>query len=141
VLVHAEKRGPAFDSANATARLVYAINRGVFLDVMPAWTDLLAALNITPSPLSVDTAYWPEMVDAVYEALLGANGDTRDLLWAAADEQVRAYAKVAAATWQKDAEQTQGGDHWVDVDESRKAEIIAAYGQSARLWAFAKGGR
>jgi hypothetical protein len=81
------------------------------------------------------------MSDAIYAALLGANGDTRDLLWAEADEHVRAYAKVADGRWDKDAMTTQGGDDWDDVDDDRRVEILAAYGKAAQLRAFAKGVR
>jgi len=141
MLVHTEKRGPAFDSANATARLMKAIARGVFLDVVPAWTDLTAALHVTPSPCGIAQTTWTTMTDAVYAALLGANGETRDLLWAEADEQVRGYAKVAAGSWDKDAMTTQGGDDWDDVDEDRRAEIVAAFGKATMLRAFARGVR
>jgi hypothetical protein len=140
VLVHTEKRGPAFDAANATARLMKAITRGVFLDVMPAWTDLTAALHVTPAPAST-AVFWDTLTEAVYDALLGANGDTRDALWAKADAAVRGYALVAADIWAKDAERTQGGDDWADVDMDRRNEIVAAYAAAAKLRAFAKGVR
>ena len=140
VLVHTERRGPAFDAANATARLMKAITRGVFLDVMPAWTDLTAALHVTTAPAST-AVYWDTLTEAVYDALLGANGDTRDALWAKADAAVRGYALVAAETWTKDAEQTQGGDDWADVDMDRRNEIVAAFAAAAKLRAFAKGVR
>ena len=134
-LMHVEKSGPAFDSARAVTRLMKAISRGVFLDVIPAWTDLLAALNIQPSPLSLSEAYWPGMVDAIHAALLA--GPDAELLWAAADEQVRGYAKVAAIGWDNDAKRTQGGDQWDDVEDDRRADILHAHSQAARLRAFA----
>jgi len=139
-LVHTEKRGPAFDASNATARLMKALARGVFLDVMPAWTDLTSALHVVTTP-ATSMALWPEMVEAIYNALMGANSDTRDALWAKADAAVRGYALVAAETWTKDAEQTQGGDNWADVDMDRRNEIVAAYAAAAKLRAFAKGVR
>lgn len=139
VLIHTEKRGPAFDAANATARLMKAISRGVFLDVMPAWTDLIAALGVQPSPLSSRPVYWSDMVDALYDALLGSAGGDFVLLWAKADEAVRGYALVAALAWDKDAKSTQGDDHWDDVDMDRLNEIVATYAVAAKLRAFARG--
>jgi hypothetical protein len=141
VLVHAEKRGPAFDAANATARLMTGLVNRRFLEMVPAWTDLLAALHVTPSPCGIAQTTWAAMTKAVYAALLGANGETRDVLWAEADEQVRGYAKVAAGTWDKDAMKTQGGDDWTDVDMDRRNEIVAAYAAAAKLRAFAQGVR
>jgi hypothetical protein len=140
VLVHTERRGPAFDAAAATARLMTAMTNGVFIDVMPAWVDLTTALKVTPAPAS-GPVFWIDMKDDVYAALLGANGDTRDALWAKADAAVRGYALVAADTWAKDAERTQGGDDWTDVDMDRRNEIVAAYAAAAKLRAFAKGVR
>lgn len=139
VLFHTEKRGPAFQAANATTRLLMAMNRGVFLDVIPAWTDLLAAVNMKPSALAIADAYWPQMVDAVKAALLSGTGEDSLCLWASADEHVRGYARMNAATWDKDAQQTQGGDDWADVDQARQDEIQHANTQSARLRAFAEG--
>jgi hypothetical protein len=140
VLVHTEKRGPAFDAAAATARLITAMTNGVFIDVVPAWTDLITALHVAPA-LARGPVFWIDMKDAIYRALEGANGPDRDALWGKADAAVRGYALVAAETWAKDAERTQGGDDWADVDMDRRNEIVASYASASKLRAFAAGVR
>jgi hypothetical protein len=122
----------------ATIRLMSGLTRGVFIDVMSSWTDLLAANDREPSPMSSGPVFWGDMVDRIKAALLSGSSPDAVHLWADADEAVRGYALVAADAREADAKKVQGDDHWDDIEPSRQAEIIHSHGQAARLRAFAK---
>lgn len=139
VLVHTEKRGPAFEVANQTMRLVRALDRHVFTDVMAVWLDLLAALGVSPSPLSVGPCEWRVMVAAIRDAMDGGSDGDAVARWAKADEAVRGYALWWADDCCRDAKAERGDDAWDDVAPYRRDIIESLYGQAANLRDFARG--
>lgn len=134
VLFHVEKRGPAFEAAHATTRLMQALSRGVFLDVMPAWDDLLVALGVPCSTQDVTTSSWSAMVTAIADAMSSRESYAP---WRTADAHVRAYARVAAGNWDTEARSIQDYDAWDDLDGARREQVFHAYKQAAELRAWA----
>lgn len=123
----------------ATHRLRGAIERHCFDDVMPNWTELLlVCVEQSPSPLKIETTDWHQMVTAIDKALHGSDSPEAFLLWAAADEHVRAFARQRAASWTATARKDQGQDHWEDVEPTRRDAILHAHSQAAKFTAFAK---
>lgn len=116
-LVHAEKRGPAFSreflpvtiadqlgaslvaqTAVALGELMNAFHRGVFLDVMPAWTRLLAVMQVRVPKAKLHTRtmdFWREAPRDVAIALCHAE-DGQLSYWMTADFQMRQFARECA---------------------------------------------
>ena len=156
-LLHTEKSGPAFAATYtqsqahdtdldaqrlAISHVLFAIRRGVLLDLMPAWQRLLKVQGVTvPTPLeeAVLVPRWDHLLDDVIAAL-GGDGP---LAWQRQDRVIRQLAREEAERSQRDLMGLTpcwlASEDGTSLRESLRQSMVTVTNNIAALRAFAAG--